>query len=356
MDDVDTVRDMLVEAGREGIEPSDIVKRIDDIKDVKHAINAVYRMKDKYPEMRENVATRENNGQITYVYEDYENDEMWDAISEMSNIKRKQIPQRQHGDEVVMSVPDYMNLVIIGDTHIGNQFVDYDGLKEACKIIGDAPNTYVIFMGDLIDNSINTHSPQGTHNIIDKNDQIKMVFKMLDWLGDSVIRMISANHELRSFISDRFLPSKYIAEMYEWRSSDGKVYGRYAEPFVVKVGDRPFKIFTQHKGKGYSQYNPLHKCIRAPLFDRAEQAHDADILVTAHTHEKAQGSWTVGGKERTMVVPDCHVEWSHYAERVGMTSGTSGLLKGIHLREDEEPTVFKDFRFCLKVSESLESE
>lgn len=215
-------------------------------------------------------------------------------------------------------------VVFGGDFHLGHTHTNYDLVHTYFKTIKEVPNLFTVLMGDIIDNSVNAYSPKGTTNIVDKYGQMRLVEHLLYSVGDGgkILYMIEGNHEMRSYLSDHFRVCDWLCGEHNNR------YGGYGKPFTIQHGEHSYKVFVRHHAKGHSQYNPLHACIRAILFEYSEYARDADIVATAHKHESAVARYNVGGKERMLLAIGNSVNWDDYAER-------SGFLTGI----DEYPVV-----------------
>jgi len=225
-----------------------------------------------------------------------------------------------------MNIPHYRiplpsdrvcGVVFGGDFHLGHTHCNYDLVKYFFETLRDTPNLYTVLLGDVIDNSVNAYSPKGTTNIVDKFGQMKLAEHLLFEIGgaDKILYMIEGNHEMRSYLSDHFRVCDWLASEHSNR------YGGYGKPFTINHGERDYLVFCRHKAKGSSQYNPLHSCIRAILFEYSEYARDADIVVTAHKHESAVAMYDVGGKERVMVAIGNSINRDDFAERVGFLSG-----------------------------------
>lgn len=303
--------------------------------------SAVYEAKKNNNKLEEKIDKKWISDEECYKYfvKGIDREALYDSIAKTSEILRRDVPKRD-GVDVVLETDEPVMLVVLTDLHLGHKYSAYDRIKRACKELSDYDNVYFIGLGDLIDNSLNTHAPQGAQNLSDKNQQLEMVKHLfLDVMGsEKILRLYEGNHEIRSWISDHFLPSKWMALQYS------SSYGYFAEPFIIEIGDKKWQFFMRHKATGNSQYDPVHNCVRTCLFDGAKLARDADIVVTAHEHIPGIGQWVVGGKMRWMMSTPCMVDFDDYAERVGYVSGADTNIPAIYLRENEDPVIKLDYK------------
>lgn len=307
--------------------------------------SAVYEAKQNMPRLEERIDKKWISEKECYKYfiKGIDREALYDSIAKTSEILRQDVPRRD-GVDVILEADEPILLIVLSDLHLGHKYSAYNEIKRACKELSHYDNVYFVGLGDLIDNSLNTHAPQGAQNLSDKDEQIEMVKHLfLDVIGkEKILRLYEGNHEIRSWISDHFLPSKWMALQYS------SSYGYFSEPFIIEVGDKKWQFFMRHKAPGHSQYNPVHNCVRACLFDSAVFARNADIIVTAHSHEPGIGQWIVGGKKRWMLATPCMVDFDDYAERVGYVSGFDTGIPAIYLREDREPVVEDDYKKILR--------
>jgi len=339
----DRVKEVLVDSGERGCTALELAEELGLEEKAKAGWNVVYRARQKYDEWDEHITKQRIDGETRYVWKGMEKDKLYESVKNLSEeIKKGKKPKREGTDVLLETGKDKILLVFGSDFHLGSQFVDYDGVEKVMEDIGQHDNVYFVGLGDMIDNSVISHSPKGTHNLVDKNEQLDLLEHLFNLAGmDSILRLYEGNHELRSFMTDRFLPMKWEAIQQE---SD---YGAYMNPFIVSMPDREWKFFCRHKPKYSSQYNPIHGCVRAPMYYMGRLAKDADIIVMAHTHRMGLGQWETAGKWRYMLSCGSQVEFSHYAERTGFASGKD-TVPAVLLRTDRKPQMFKDYKNAIR--------
>lgn len=310
-----------------------------DANDLQHAgWNYIHRAKREDPTLESKISKRWVDGVAKYYITSVDNERLYDAVAETSDTLYEGTDPRE-GVDIAHEREEDMLLVIVSDLHIGHKYVAYKQIKRDFEKMAEYPDKLkIVGLGDLIDNSQNTHAPQGSQNLVDKNEQLDMVqhlFSILD--EDQILRLYEGNHEIRSWISDHFLPNKWLA------LQEKSGYGYFAEPFIIDINGKKWKLYMRHKAVGSSQYNNIHNCVRTCLFDGSELARDADIIVTAHAHQPGRGVWVVGGKKRWMMSTPCMVRFDDYAERKGWTSGQEMGIPAIYLSDDREPIMYDDF-------------
>lgn len=234
-----------------------------------------------------------------------------------------------------------IGVLFLADWHLGHPHADYSDAENICKLISQTEGLYVVLVGDMIDNSVNAYSPKGTVNIVDKDGQLAMLEYLLDIIKSRLLVMYEGNHEIRSVISDHFRITEFLADKY------CASYGQYGAGFSLFMNEKEIKIYCRHKMKGSSQYNPLHQNLRSILFDSAERAGDADVIVRGHTHERAMGIWKVGHKYRYMAVCGNIMVYDEFADRINYEPGKSSMPVLIIRRDGE-------LRLCPTLKQGVE--
>ena len=268
--------------------------------------------------------------------------DLFEAMIQLSDALKIGLPNRSH-IPIIRKIDTDKHLIVIGaDWHLGHPYINYRGVQRVAQDIREHENISFLGVGDLFDNSTNAKAPTDAQNMVDKNSQIESVEYIFDIMTHQKIDILfEGNHELRSFITDHFLATKFLS-IYT-----NSHYGYYHEPFAYEIQGKKYEFFAIHKAKGFSQYNPLHPALRCVTFQLAAIAKNADIIITAHTHNPGKGAWSVAGKMRYMLSCGCMVEFDHYAERVGFHSSESGI-PGIMLFSDFEPELFFDYREAIR--------
>lgn len=240
---------------------------------------------------------------------------LWESTKAVSEV----LTQRARIEQPTFTFDKVIGIVAIADLHIGHPHLNYDAVDHLIEQIAKTPDLYVVALGDLIDNSVNALAPRGALNIVDKQGQLEMVEYRFQKIKDRILWLAEGNHEMRSFLSDHFYPTKYLSEQFN------AFYGRNGSAFYVQMPYRKIKFYCRHRAKGNSQYNPMHPNTRCILFENAEEAQDADVIITAHKHVSGIANYRVAGKDRYMAVCGTGILYDSYADRIGLSSGMSSF-------------------------------
>lgn len=345
MESIDNRVRKVLKKHKNGITAEKLAVELDrDSKNMaKSGRSAVYEAKQADPKLETKIKKRwdPTNECYRYYLQEVDVKALYNSVSKTSEILKGDMPIRDGSIDVLLEVDEPILVVIISDLHLGHMYTDYQAIKQVFDDIKPYENIYIVGLGDLIDNSLNTHAPQGAENLIDKNDQLDLIEYLFEKVKDRIIVLYEGNHELRSWISDHFLPNSWLALRHKTN------YGFYAEPFIVDVNGEKYQFFCRHKPTGKSQYHPLHAGIKSCIFSGAELARNADIIITAHTHTPGIGNFSVGGKMRYIVSTGAMVEFDDYAERVGYVSGVHKSTPAIYLDGENPPELFIDYKVAL---------
>jgi hypothetical protein len=168
-------------------------------------------------------------------------------------------------------------LFFVGDQHIGNMGTDVRRMLDEQKMIMETPGSYVVQMGDIVDNFV-------VGRLIAENwkesapvwDQWHLGKHYLEGFKDRLIAVNGGNHD---FWHHKVSGIDYTREI----TPPGVLYDADTLRFRVHVGPAEFKVWTRHKWRGKSMYNPTHGQERGAREDDGRQ----DIYVGAHNHTGA---------------------------------------------------------------------
>lgn len=202
----------------------------------------------------------------------------WVYWSDRFQERQKQYIEVAQGEQkhIEISFPDTVCLNLIGDLHAGSAWTDYDRIAKEAETIVSTPNSYVLALGDWVDGFF--WNPAQMEQVEQVPEQIQYMNSLLEfyashkrllvaWGGDHCNWSKKLGSDAFSNFSDRF-GAHYI-------------YG--VGYLTATVGDETYKISAAHRHNGSSIYNKAHAAMR--LYK--DNAEGADIVVTAHTHQKA---------------------------------------------------------------------
>lgn len=188
---------------------------------------------------------------------------------------------------VEIRLPETFNCInFIPDCHVGSGFTDYERIEQELDVILGTPNSYVIFLGDIIDgfffNSAQMEEAEQTP------EQIQYMNAMFKHVADNkrLLAAVGGDHDLWAKKMG-VNPYADFAEKYGAHYLHGMSY------ITLKVGDQDYNITLAHKLPGSSIYNNTHPQMRSA--NRHGGAYGSDIIVSAHNHKKGYSRDTVKG-------------------------------------------------------------
>lgn len=181
-----------------------------------------------------------------------------------------------------------LTIIPIADVHLGAaEHLDKEW-KEFCEKVKEEPNTYIMLIGDLINNATRTSVSNVFAETMRPMEQKKKMVEMLEPIKDRILCAVPGNHERRSIkdadddpmydimskldLEELYRPSMafvWICIGAEDRSGSGKLL-------------RPSYTFLCTHGAGGGIYTGA-SVNRNERF--AYYVDDLDCLITAHTHK-----------------------------------------------------------------------
>ena len=103
-------------------------------------------------------------------------------------------------DMIVHRFPenDSITIIPVSDVHLGASEHYEEEWKSFVKKIEDSPNTYVMLLGDLINNSIRTSVANPFDEVMRPREQKRMMVEQLKPIKDRILCSVSGNHERRT--------------------------------------------------------------------------------------------------------------------------------------------------------------
>jgi UDP-2,3-diacylglucosamine pyrophosphatase LpxH len=101
---------------------------------------------------------------------------------------------------IVHQFPDNNDITIIpiSDVHLGALEHYADEWKSFCKNIEKSQNTYIILVGDLLNNSIRNSVANPFDEVMRPREQKKVMVEQLTPIKDKILCSVSGNHERRT--------------------------------------------------------------------------------------------------------------------------------------------------------------
>ncbi len=168
----------------------------------------------------------------------------------------------------------------IADIHAGHSTTHYERLEQEIDVIMGTPNSYIVFVGDLID-AMNWNPGQF--------DQMKQTPDQIQYMRAMMRKVSEGDRLLAAFGGDHDLwPQKTGMNPYfDFAENYGAYYMQGLGYLTLNVGDVTYKVAGAHQLPGHSMYNNTHPQNRAEKFGGAR---GADVIFSGHNHKKG-ASW-----------------------------------------------------------------
>lgn len=231
-----------------------------------------------------------------------------------------------------------MTIIPVSDVHLGALEHNAAAWDSFCREVQAQPDTHILLVGDLINNSTRCSVANPFDEVIRPRDQKKMMVEYLKPLKDKILCAVSGNHERRSMKeSDVDLTYDIMSKL--------DIEDRYREnvAFVkISLGERPSNgnaecgfVFVVTHGAGGGIYT-------GAAVNRNERFGNVidgvDCLVVGHTHKgtvSRPGKIVVDARTEKVTMRNYTVvsaeSWLHYggyaAQKMLLPSETSNPQK-----------------------------
>lgn len=178
-------------------------------------------------------------------------------------------------DEYALKSKEVVNIVAIGDFHIGSPQFNKDFFKQMLKQIKDLPRKRIYLMGDLLETSSKNVGDSAFQQECSVEDQKEYLINNIKPFKDDIVCYCMGNHEYRVNKEFGFNIVKDIC-----REMGVQYCNQNIDTF--KINDFDFSIFTRH-GKGSSQ----RKHLAMGKLEKGTQDIIADVYLEGHNHRLA---------------------------------------------------------------------
>jgi len=184
--------------------------------------------------------------------------------------------ERRKRQAVTFSGEGPQCIMFMADSHAGSAGVNYDRLFEEADMIGNTPNTSVVYVGDLVDQFVlQSMSQIRFHTSLTVPEEWAIARGLLELLAHKIVVTVAGNHDNWT---NMLVGIDYFKDIVSQMSPDA-LYGMHEVLFHLKVGNAEWRIKARHKWRGVSIHNPTLGIERAARLDG-----DFDIGVGGHTH------------------------------------------------------------------------
>lgn len=164
----------------------------------------------------------------------------------------------------------------VADVHIGSKECDLDGFKAFLKRVLDDPDSYIVLVGDIINNGIAGSLSNVYEELYPPHTQIDIAYELLSPLADAgrILGAVGGNHERRSVKQVDLCPMYTIMCMLRI-------------PHLYRTNIAFVRIRLERNGKLYHVYNLLLHHGKSANGKRrfAYAIEGVDAFITGHTHQ-----------------------------------------------------------------------
>ena len=231
---------------------------------------------------------------------------------------------------------------VFSDMHYGSIRSDYDLMNQNLDTVESTPNTGMVTNGDMVD-VFNVVRKWATGTYEDPLPPELQTYALLDRLASldqsGKLGVVSyGNHE--DALGDAG---------YEWFEVFGKKFKKAkvmptGGKVDIKVGKQSYEVGMTHRYWGYSKINPLNVCRNFLFYEHP----DADVILLAHSHQSAMGTFEYAGKDRLFILGGTYKTDDRWSRKMGfggrggrpgysfMLSGDKHHVQGFPYMEDAQ--------------------
>lgn len=163
----------------------------------------------------------------------------------------------------------------VADVHIGSKECDLDGFKAFLKRVLADPDSYIVLVGDIINNGVKDSLTNVYEELIPPSAQIDVAVELLRPLADAgkILGAVSGNHERRSAKQVDLCPMYTIMCLLR-------------APHLYRQNMAFVRVRMERDGKTYNRYSLLLTHGKSANGKRrfAYSVEGVDAIVTGHTH------------------------------------------------------------------------
>lgn len=175
-------------------------------------------------------------------------------------------------DEYALKSKEVINIIAVGDFHIGNPSFDKHFFKSMLKTIKDLPRRRIYLMGDLLEVGSKNVGDSAYAQECSVEEQKEYLINQIKPFREDIVGYAMGNHEYRVNKEFGFNIVKDIC-----RELEIPYFNQNIDTF--SINDFDFSIFTRH-GKGTSQ----RKHLAMGKMEKEVQDIWADLYMQGHTH------------------------------------------------------------------------
>jgi len=227
-----------------------------------------------------------------------------------------------------------MNVIFLGDCHLGAKEFDEEKLKKDIKWIKSQKNTVVVLMGDMINTGLKDSVGGGSFDdTIDPQQQLDKMYDLLLPIKSQIVGVHMGNHERRIYEKTSIDVVKNLSRQLGIPYLGSSVFNH------IRFGNQTYIIYSTH-GTSFSTTlgGKMNACIKLSNFI------DADVYATGHVHDLStytQTCFRLSKKDKTLekfkkyfILTGHYLSYGGYAEEKLYSPGKLGFCM-ITLRGDQ---------------------
>lgn len=190
--------------------------------------------------------------------------------------RQKEVGGNDYHNRVEYTFAAHPLLNLISDWHVGHPTTRYKRIEDEINAIAGTANSFVVLMGDEIDNM---HWNPGQFEQMEQTpEQIQFFMAIIRFLAkqEKLLLRISGDHDDSWLKKAGFDLGMYVRE-HGANTTTGPTH------LIANTNGQRYVGFLAHRLPGHSMYNSNHPQMRS---DRFGAGRGADFIASGHNHQK----------------------------------------------------------------------
>lgn len=234
------------------------------------------------------------------------------------------------------------------DLHVGGEETDYARIEAEAEAIVNTPNSYVVLVGDLIDNF--SFLPPAHETIDSVPQQVEYAKSLIKYYADNkkLLGVWKGNHEEWT--------TRQGIDLYSYLLDGIQTYYFFGMGYMkIKALEEEYRLTGNHQFQGHSMHNNTHGQNRAVRFGGA---WGSDIVVSGHWHEKGisqQPVYDYGGESflSTLIALGTYKKNDGYTRNKGFSNRDPNSMYGATVRLDKDSHTVLPYYDTLKAHDDF---
>lgn len=205
----------------------------------------------------------------------------------MDNIKTKYVEGIKIIQHVLPSTLEEVEIVPIGDIHVGDEFFDVKLFDSVVNYILEKDNRYVILNGDYMDMALKTSVSDIYGATLSPAQQVQYMAKLLMPIKGRILALSTGNHSERVYkatgIDVDYLLALELGLKEKYANNSFVLFIKVGQSHTSrphKIKQQVYSIFVQHgRGGGRKMGGKVNR-----LVDMDTIVANADLYIMGHVH------------------------------------------------------------------------